>query len=317
MLAVLSLLLLTGCQCSEELVLEEDPVLTSNRSYQEHTYGTSPRRLDGSGSADVGGGGGSGGGGDGGGGGGASRGDPSGLGGLSLGSGRGSRSTGRSSRAGSTSSSPLPPAADRSPGSRQVPAPATAPPRETDAAEPEAPPMTPQQRWKDLLEPSEDPLDVAIPDRPSELTIDLDALDALKLPDTDPSRKLVGIWVQISGPLDADFANGGYRRNELRFRNDGRVDVVRTYGEKESVSIQKRIDYTVKIDGTIIFGDNPDYRPKFSSVKRVIPQGSGKPPIVITPPAKKLPSTFEYTVKNDETLSLAGKVYRRNPPAGK
>jgi len=38
---------------------------------------------------------------------------------------------------------------------------------------------------------------------------------------------------------------------------------------------------------------------------------------VITPPAKKLPSTFEYTVKNDETLRLAGKVYRRNRPAGK
>ena len=305
-LAALSLLLLTGCQCSEELVLEEDPVLTSNRSYQGDTYGTSPRRLDASGSggsADAGRGGG-----------GGSGGDPSGLGGLSLGSDAGSRGAGRASRAASTSSSPRP--AGTSPRNRQAPAVPTAVPRDP-VAEPEPPPMTREQRWKDMLEAPEDPLDVAIPDRPTELTIDFDALDALKLPDTDPSRKLVGMWVQTGGTNDADFANGGYRLNELRFRNDGRVDVVRTYGEKESVSVQKRIDYTVKIDGTIVFGEDPDYRPKFSSVKHDMPQGSGKPPIVITPPAKKLPTTFEYTIKNDNTLRLAGKVYRRHRPTRK
>jgi hypothetical protein len=159
------------------------------------------------------------------------------------------------------------------------------------------------------------------PSAPPAAAVSAAMIDALQLADSDPKRKVVGVWEQADGPADADFANGGYRQTVLTFRTDGVLDVTRYYGERNQVRIDSRFNYMVKADGTLEISSSTKHAAPERPGPLRIPAGKNGQALVVEAPSTPLPATLRWT-RDDQGLIVGAKTYRLRgqtvsvPPAG-
>ena len=156
---------------------------------------------------------------------------------------------------------------------------------------------------------------IVYPVAPAVSGVSADMINALKLADTDPRRKFIGIWEQSGGLSDADFAHGGYRQTVLVFRTDGVLDVIRFFGEQSETRIDSRLMYAVGADNSLTISQDP----KLSGVSRTsdlkLPGIDGKGGIVAVAPKLKLPAILNPSISAEE-MTLDGKVYRKRKQTG-
>jgi hypothetical protein len=156
---------------------------------------------------------------------------------------------------------------------------------------------------------------IVYPVAPEVSGVSSDMINALKLADTDPRRKFIGIWEQSGGTADADFGHGGYRQTVLVFRTDGVLDVIRFYGENSETRVDSRLMYAVAVDNALTISQDP----KLSGVSRAsdlrLPGIDGKNGIIAAAPKLKLPAKLSPSI-NAEEMTLDGKVYRRRKQPG-
>jgi len=156
---------------------------------------------------------------------------------------------------------------------------------------------------------------IVYPVAPEVSGVSADMINALKLADTDPRRKFIGIWQQSGGAADADFGHGGYRQTVLVFRTDGVLDVIRFYGENSETRVDTRLMYAVAVDNSLTISQDP----KLSGVSRTsdlkLPGVDGKSGVIAAAPKLKLPAKLSPSI-NAEEMTLDGKLYRKRKQPG-
>jgi len=154
------------------------------------------------------------------------------------------------------------------------------------------------------------PVGIVYPSAPAVSGVTAEMIDAVKIPESDPRRRLIGIWEQVSGSSDADFGHGGYRQTVLVFRVDGNLDVIRYYGELNQVRLDTRLLYTAKPDGTVLFEQDPKSPSDDRTRDLRIPTGKGQASVKAAAPSAKLPMSTPVATEEGR-LSIGGKTYRR------
>jgi len=152
---------------------------------------------------------------------------------------------------------------------------------------------------------------IVLPTAPNTPDVSPDMVDALKLPEADLRRRVVGMWEQIDGPRTSDIAHGGYKRNVLVFRTDGRVDIIRFFGDGGEVRLNARLAYAVEEHGITFSVSTKAKAPATRTLN--LTDESGRP-LVAQAPATALPATVPYATAQDQ-LTLAGRIFRRTKPA--
>lgn len=144
-------------------------------------------------------------------------------------------------------------------------------------------------------------IEIVYPSEPAEVELDLTLIDAMRLPEADVRRTLVGMWTQSGGSATPDFGPGGYSQSTLVFRTDGVLEIVRFYGNHSEVRIDSVLDYQITSDGQLALGNKPEF---VRGATMPIIAGSWGP---TGPP--RFPMTLRYSM-DLQTLVLDGKRYR-------
>lgn len=148
---------------------------------------------------------------------------------------------------------------------------------------------------------------IVLPTAPSTPDLTLEMVDALKLPESDLRRRVVGMWEQVDGPRTADIAHGGYARNILIFRTDGRVDIIRFFGGRGEVRLNARLAYAVQEQGITFSVSTKSKAPVGRSLSLTDEGGHA---LVAQAPVTTLPATVQYSSGPDQ-LILGGRTFRR------
>jgi len=120
--------------------------------------------------------------------------------------------------------------------------------------------------------------------------------------------RIKGRWLQVSGSKAADFLPGGYRTSRLVFREDGILQVRRTFDKKGDVSVTWSVGYKWNKDGSMVTigGDEAD-RPLKSSLKGFEIEDSG---VKALDAADDLPVILKCTRLANGRISLSGRIYK-------
>jgi hypothetical protein len=144
-------------------------------------------------------------------------------------------------------------------------------------------------------------IEIVYPAEPAAVDLDINLIDAMRLPATDSRRTLVGVWTQSAGPATADFASGGYSQSTLVFRTDGILEIVRFYGSASEIRLDAVLDYNITATGQVVIGSKREFTQGASM--SFVPGSwgpAGRP---------QFPMTLKYSVEG-ETLLLNDKRYR-------
>jgi len=129
---------------------------------------------------------------------------------------------------------------------------------------------------------------------------------------TRPSRRVStndGRWVQVAGGTAADFLPGGYESNMLVFRQDGNLEVTRTFVGKGRISQKWRIGFRLdQQKGTLVLGADRKNRPSSSLMRgehllKLVPS--------IKPGVRSLPVELRMERISDKVIRVDGKTYKR------
>ena len=120
--------------------------------------------------------------------------------------------------------------------------------------------------------------------------------------------RIKGRWLQVSGSKAADFLPGGYRKSRLVFREDGILEVRRTFDKEGNVSVTWCVGYKWNKDGSMVTigGDEAD-RPLKSSLKGFEIEDSG---VKALDAADDLPVILKCTRLANGRISLSGRIYK-------
>jgi len=148
--------------------------------------------------------------------------------------------------------------------------------------------------------------------KPATRPIDIDPtlVDAIKLPDGDPRRQVIGVWEQVSGSSDPDFAHGDYSKSILTFRNDGVLDVARFYGPRDEVRVNRQLVFRIENSNLVIATTQGA---DATSTDLALAAGPNGTTIPARKPKAALPTRIGYTAKPD-SIVIDGRTYKRIHP---
>jgi hypothetical protein len=148
--------------------------------------------------------------------------------------------------------------------------------------------------------------------KPTTRPIDVDPtlVDAITLPNGDPRREIIGIWEQVGGGNDPDFAHGDYSKSILTFRNDGVLDVARFYGPRGEVRVNRQLAFHIE-DSKLVLATTQGA----DAIATDLPLAAGPngTTIVARKPKSALPTKFGYSAK-PESITVEGRTYKRVQP---
>jgi len=139
------------------------------------------------------------------------------------------------------------------------------------------------------------------------IDIDLTLVDAIKLPDGDPRREIIGIWEQVAGSNDPDFAHGDYSKSVLTFRNDGVLDIARFYGAHGEVRVNRQLAFRIENSRLVVAATQGA-----DAIATDLPLAAGAngTTIVARKPKSALPTMLGYSAKAD-SIAIEGRTYKR------
>lgn len=140
--------------------------------------------------------------------------------------------------------------------------------------------------------------------------IDPTLVDAIKLPNGDPRREIIGIWEQVGGSNDPDFAHGDYSKSILTFRNDGVLDVARFYGPRGEVRVNRQLTFRIE-DSKLVLAATQGA----DAIATDLPLAAGPngATIVARKPKSTVPTRLGYSAK-PESIAIEGRTYKRIQP---
>jgi hypothetical protein len=120
--------------------------------------------------------------------------------------------------------------------------------------------------------------------------------------------RIKGRWLQASGSKGSDFLPGGYRTSRFVFREDGILEVRRTFDDEGNVSVAWCVGYKWNKDNSMITigGDEAD-RPLKTSLKGFEIEDSG---VKALDAVDSLPVILKCTRLKDGKIRLGGRIYR-------
>lgn len=123
-----------------------------------------------------------------------------------------------------------------------------------------------------------------------------------------PQARVLGRWRQSSGGTEADFLCGGYDENVLVFRADGLLEVKRSFGGSDGITLTWRIGYRWNKSQThLILGEKANERPTPQSLRGFDVAGTKAK---VTPPTISLPAEIPCRRLSEQALQIGGKDYR-------
>ncbi len=148
--------------------------------------------------------------------------------------------------------------------------------------------------------------------KPATRPIDIDPtlVDAIKLPDGDPRREIIGIWEQVGGSNDPDFAHGDFSKSILTFRNDGVLDVARFYGQRGEVRVNRQLGFRIENTKLVLAATQGA-----DAIATDLPLAAGPngATIVARKPKSAFPTRLGYSAR-PESIAIEGRTYKRIQP---
>jgi hypothetical protein len=137
--------------------------------------------------------------------------------------------------------------------------------------------------------------------------IDPTLVDAIKLPKGDPRREIIGIWEQVGGSNEPDFAHGGFSKSTLIFRNDGVLDVARFYGQRGEVRVNRQLTFRIEDSKLVLAAMQGADATATDLPLAAAPDGVT---IIARKPKASLPTRLDYSAM-PESLTIEGRTYKR------
>jgi hypothetical protein len=123
--------------------------------------------------------------------------------------------------------------------------------------------------------------------------------------DALPEVSVVGRWIQRSGSTGPDFLPGGYASSTLRFREDGILEVSRTFGVKGRIRQTWRLSYAWNNDRSKL-SLGQDKKPGSASLGGFSLREFG---ITVRPPVLELPVVLDCSRSGTDRLEIGKKTF--------
>ncbi|RKY08109.1 MAG: hypothetical protein DRP56_04640 [Planctomycetota bacterium] len=150
-----------------------------------------------------------------------------------------------------------------------------------------------------------------LPTPPNIIRTPSGAFETPELPVEDTNHS-TGKWVQSKGGNGPDFLPGNYSTSELDFKVNGVLEVKRTFGENNEITVRWRVGYEWNNDRSFLtLGKEPQKRPLPSSLT-----GFSVSEFDISAKAAVLPfpATIDAKQIDKNRLQIGPKIYRRSIP---
>ncbi len=124
---------------------------------------------------------------------------------------------------------------------------------------------------------------------------------------------LLGYWRQVDPTQhEPDFAPGGFDQSILAIRPTQRsMQIYRSWGTPAQLVIAAELRATFDLNSGVVMTENPSTPCRFSPTVLELPLQANQAKKQVIPPTHALPYNAQWSVENNDTLLMDGKLYQR------